>query len=131
MEVKIPDGAYHPTGSCFDDIVDLMIALTVANKGPFTEKTMPFIVHGIQLLDTGKKAAHAWLEYRGRCYDMRIFYDKRTIINYSKKDFYKKLKIIDKTRYTPQACKEMVRLHGDTTGPWEQKYKELTRDYEK
>lgn len=118
---------YNSTGTCFDDVIEVILYLSMENKWPLNQRIL-FIVHGIHISTKGEKVSHAWIEYKGRCYDMKLDEQgEKVIIDYFRNDFYKELKVIDKTRYRLKEIRELVAIHGDTTGPWEQKYKELCK----
>lgn len=117
-----------PTGTCFDDAIDLMQRWIQANPTPEWHQRLR-LAHGICIRFEGpisRPFAHAWVESDGKEVWQDGFLDgKRCSYSVDKAEFYREFGVLDFTLYT---LREMAleNLKYGHYGPWKAAYHELT-----
>lgn len=123
----------HPTGTCFDDALGLMMAILKENetsprRTQIRLRERLYLVHGVTMI-LGKPSAHAWVEYdhTGQVLFVGILDGKRENLAAPREEYYRELKVTATTRYL---YRDMFRLNRATGhhGPWEERYKRLCKD---
>lgn len=118
---------FLPTGTCFDDSICFFITALRAN--PIAFDTAGFLlVHGaLQAKDI--KYAHAWVEAHGSVFNSFVDEDgKKGVIHLYKKEFYSKMDVVHRTKYTPKRVMALTfnsPMSKLMTGPWVEQYKKL------
>lgn len=119
----------HPTGTCFDDALDLIAEIVKAH--PDAAYTREFeLVHAICHPPEFHKFAHAWVETdqgKGVAIFFGIIDGRREQIATRAEEYRQRLNVLEETRYTPYQAYQMNDKH-ENYGPWEQRYIDLTRD---
>ena len=108
---------FYPTGTCFDDIAEVMLYLKI-NKSNFDPKKFR-LVHAIVLNDQLGEYAHAWVIYDDLRYEMKFFMGDKVIASGRPDSPEWKQIIVKQYSYSMMDVIEKVKKHGDTTGPWE------------
>lgn len=120
----------HPTHKCFDDAFEFIELLVKAHPDKIGDiKANLLIVHAICLMPDGRKYSHAWVEdiQENQCIFRGIIAGKSEWLSAPLPEYHAELKVHEFTRYTlKEACKK--NLLTMTYGPWEEKYKQLTRN---
>ena len=116
-----------PTGTCFDDINQIFIALW---SGVSQDENEYLICHGIcEFPFTGEKYAHAWIELNDFCYEMCVAEDGGEMIcKLEIWDFFEKKGVKKHWIYSPRDALEMCKKHKNV-GPWEMEALKLCSDY--
>jgi hypothetical protein len=112
-----------PTRQCFDDALELLVTLLIDDDVPPAQLK---VVHGICLLEDKQRFAHAWLERDGQCLFLGLSQGERVICSVARPDFYRRLRVQERTKYTPQ---QAARDNASTSssGPWKPAYLALTQ----
>lgn len=118
----------RPTGTCFDDAIDLIEAIVLADYDPRWRERLR-LAHGIcQIPGTGQRFAHAWVEIDGKeCWQDALLKGIRCTISKDKADFYKDLRVQVVTLYTLEEM-ALENLRSNHYGPWKPEYDALTRN---
>lgn len=122
----------HPTHTCFDDAVEILMLATehgAVRTGEFV------IVHAIVEPPGEVAMAHAWVEHpaRDRALFIGIVGDaadgRRDVLMARRSEYRAELGVRESTSYTlDQAIREELRT--GQCGPWEAKYQRLCRNQE-
>lgn len=127
------DRNIYPTGKCFDDALELMMAILKENLDASNRVDRDvwenlYLVHGFTN-GMGRPSAHAWLEddRSGLVCFVGILDGKRENFAVPRDEYYRELKITDTTRYLYDDVLRLNRKHGHY-GPWETKYQGFLRD---
>lgn len=118
-----------PTGTCFDDVNDVLYSL----KSKLKEKFKPelcFIVHSLcKWKDDGKLFAHAWVEYDNLHYEVKLVGGKPEIFTFTRDFDGHAYTVAKRTDYTLWEALEIALTHEDSTGPWKEEYRKHCKDY--
>jgi hypothetical protein len=123
----------YPTGTCFDDALDLIQEILKAEPDRFSRGEIVLVlrlVHGVCRHTDGTHYAHAWVENvaADTCLFVGIYRNCRSVIVAARPEFYSAYRVVETQieRYTyPQ-----VILLNHTTGhygPWTQTLRDLCR----
>lgn len=119
----------HPTGTCFDDALELLAFFIEEDKRRIETLVL---VHGICLKPPGYPRegapfAHAWLEEGDLVWSAAILDGVKVQFSCEGEDFRRQLRVQEATRYTPrEASAENMRTNH--YGPWVEKYRSLCKD---
>lgn len=116
-----------PTGTCFDDGLDLIVDLVSCNARE--DLVAVRLVHGICLLPDGERYAHAWVEHldRGTAVFCSILNGRRMYVETTIAEYDAHFKVQERTHYTvDEAWRENMR--SGHYGPWLERYRELCKD---
>jgi hypothetical protein len=121
----------YPTHTCFDDSLDLVLALVRENPDEVRKQNV-FLVHGVCLLPDGTPYAHAWVEIDeggGITVLNAVLRDGMKVYGqFLKEQFYQTWRVEERIRYSLLEAYENCRQY-DYSGPWEDRYRVLCRDY--
>lgn len=121
----------YPTHQCFDDAFDFIGELIRAKRK--YDLINLYVVHSICLMGDGEPYAHCWIEddNDGSCIFRGIISGEVTYLHAPvRNEFYEEFQVQETTRYSmTDAWKKFIET--DKTGPWEEKYERLTRNYKK
>lgn len=118
----------HPTGTCFEDVTMFFAKLCHENEHRLADPKFR-MVHGICLMENDRPYAHAWIEEGKNVWFSSILKDQKVFVQCPRKDFYKRFRVKDFTRYTFLELLELSKKVGNAPPPWEEKYLVLCRDY--
>jgi hypothetical protein len=122
-----PEDCIFSTRQCFDDALDFLTAVLVANPqdAPELRRSLK-LVHGICLAPDGQPYAHAWVEddRTGQCIFRGIQQGALHYFGAPRADYYAELRVQERTRYSLRAAAQHNRQYG-TYGPWLPKYRAL------
>ncbi len=110
----------YPTGHCFDDALDLLVALLKAGADP--ERLA--LVHGICLAPDGHHFAHAWVESTVSCLFRGLVEGTSHYFAVAHEQYYADARVQEVTYYSVREAWVANRRHG-TYGPWIPRYKAL------
>lgn len=124
-----PDGAIHPTHTCFDDSLDLMVDLLKAQEEPGGDRTLVDrlrLVHGTCQAPDGHLYTHAWLEdiENGVATFTGIHQGERRHFQTPTAEYHEHLKMQDLIRYSYSQAFAWNRASGHY-GPWDPRLREL------
>lgn len=110
-----------PTHTCFDDALDLCMAL--ARQSPTLRYTL-YLVHGICIAPDGEHYAHAWVEDGPWCLFTGIYEGSRQHFQAARAEYYADLQITERTRYRLKTAIRHNHASGHF-GPWQARYRAL------
>lgn len=117
----------YPTGTCFDDALDLMEHFILEDCSKI--ETL-ILVHAICLQPDGPEEgtpfAHAWLEEGDVMWQAGILGGDKIQYSCSKAEMVAALRVQDLTRYTAHQVRDENQRSG-TYGPWLPQYQALTK----
>lgn len=116
------DVSILPTRTCFDDSLDLIDKIVIANDHAFHPGL--FLVHAICTMPNGELYAHAWVEFNDSALFVGILNGARETFKTAKTEFYEHYKPVDVTRYTVGQAMAQNMTSGHF-GPWKRKYWDL------
>lgn len=114
-----------PTGTCFDDAAEFILAESQKDKTPILEGKM-LIVHGICFAANIGMYAHAWIEFDGQCFDAKMVDGEKVFVEYEIDRFYRMFDVKKRTKYTIDEFLKQTRIF-NITGPFEDSYKMLCK----
>lgn len=114
----------YPTHTCFDDALDLIVALVQSNPQlAYTAEIK--LVHAVCKSPSGVEFAHAWVErWENMCYFAGIIAGERGYYGAPKSEFYTEYNVQETTKYTVKEAYLYNRSTGHY-GPWKKRYQEL------
>ena len=107
-----------PTHTCFDDALDLLVALLRQNQG--RRRTLR-LVHGIVLAGGSRLWAHAWLQEGDTVFFSGIVDGEKSYFQGSRAEYYAEIQVQEHTSYTVAMALEHNRTSGHY-GPWKARY---------
>lgn len=118
----------HPTGTCFEDVTMFFAKLIQEDKTRIIQPNF-CMVHGICKMPDGKKFSHAWVEDGKEVWFSGILRGNKGFALTTRRDFYKKYRVQEFTRYNFRDLMELSKTVGNAPPPWEEKYRRLCKDY--
>ncbi len=125
------DRIIRPTGTCFDDSLDLLVELLKAHgdNGPAANAERVatlFLVHAV-VGALGGESAHAWVEddQLDACLFVALHRGKRITFAAPRFDYYETYQVLCRWRYSYPQAFELNHASGNY-GPWEPRLRELT-----
>lgn len=107
----------HPTRTCFDDAVEILLAMVLAGQDHDQIK----VVHGMILSNEpnheGELIAHGWVECGPEVFFRGLLDGKVVDISTTRREYYKRIQIVELIRYTPAEVADHAERAGHT-GPW-------------
>lgn len=114
------------TRTCFDDAVEMLIAMVEADPEPIHNGEV-VIVHGIiesnEPGQEGKLISHGWIEYKQFVFFRGVLDGETIELRALRREFYKDCKVKELIRYKPWEVAELSQRFG-STGPWNEYYQQ-------